>query len=346
MLLGQHDEVLLSDFGLATIAQHSSSQSIQNIAGTVIYMAPEQVQGKPRPVSDQYALGIVVYEWLSGNYPFNGTATEIAIQHVQAPVPSLRQHGYTISLDVEQVIITALAKDPRQRFSSVRAFATALEQASQLAGPRYPVPSQSPTVPDQLRYSAQKGAPTTPLSERTLTSTTGEGAGISVTSPNQSKQPGNNSEVQSTFKPTHQGISRRAVVLGLGAAGLAIAGGSLSWLVKSGALFTPYSTFTPTPHATPTLPPISLGKLLYTYRGHPNWVIAVAWSPDSKRIVSGGGGFIVGDHTVQVWDASDGGDVYIYHGHSGDVDAVAWSPDSRRIASGSLDSTVQVWGAG
>ncbi len=68
---------------------------------------------------------------------------------------------------------------------------------------------------------------------------------------------------------------------------------------------------------------------------------AVAWSPDGKRIASGGD-----DNTVQVWDAANGDHVYIYRGHSGLVEAVAWSPDGRRIASGSWDKTVQVWGAG
>src|SRR5215467_452894 len=74
MLLGERHEVLLSDFGIATVAQSSRYQGTQEVAGTVAYMAPEQVQGHPRPASDQYALGILVYEWLTGER-FNDTAT-------------------------------------------------------------------------------------------------------------------------------------------------------------------------------------------------------------------------------------------------------------------------------
>ncbi len=67
-------------------------------------------------------------------------------------------------------------------------------------------------------------------------------------------------------------------------------------------------------------------------------VYAVAWSSDGQRIASGGN-----DDTVQVWDATDGGNVYTYQGHSNIVRSVAWSPDGQRIASGSYDKTVQVW---
>jgi len=77
MLVGQHEEILLSDFGIAIVAQSSRYQGIEEMTGTMAYMAPEQIQGKPRLASDQYALGVVVYEWLSGNRPFHGSLTEI-----------------------------------------------------------------------------------------------------------------------------------------------------------------------------------------------------------------------------------------------------------------------------
>src|SRR6266700_3988009 len=62
MLLGQNNEVLLSDFGIATIAHTSRSLHTQDFSGTIAYMAPEQVQGKSRPASDQYSLAIITYE--------------------------------------------------------------------------------------------------------------------------------------------------------------------------------------------------------------------------------------------------------------------------------------------
>jgi serine/threonine protein kinase/Flp pilus assembly protein TadD len=131
MLLGQHDEVLLSDFGTLATDRYKQTD-VQHVIGTGAYMAPEQIYGKPHPQSDQYALGIVVYEWITGTWPFQGeTPIDIVIKHLNAPPPPLRTHIPTISPDVEWVVLTALAKDPKQRFGNVRAFATALEQASQ-----------------------------------------------------------------------------------------------------------------------------------------------------------------------------------------------------------------------
>ncbi len=129
MLLGRNNEVLLSDFGIAIMVQTSRLQHPQDAAGTIAYMAPEQIQAHPSPASDQYALGVVVYEWLSGDRPFHGSHTEIAIKHALTPPPSLREKVPTIPPAVEHVVVKALAKDPKERFASVLAFARALEEA-------------------------------------------------------------------------------------------------------------------------------------------------------------------------------------------------------------------------
>jgi serine/threonine protein kinase len=135
MLVGEHDELLLSDFGIAIVAQSSRYQSTQNIGGTMAYIAPEQIQGHPRTTSDQYSLGIVVYEWLSGYCPFHGSMTEVVAQHLA--VPPLPLHGKvpTILPAVEQVVLTTLEKDPHKRFASVQDFASSLERACQWSEP-------------------------------------------------------------------------------------------------------------------------------------------------------------------------------------------------------------------
>jgi serine/threonine protein kinase len=129
MLLGPNDEILLSDFGLALMAHNSSSRARTETAGTAAYMAPEQLQGRPRPASDQYALGVITYEWLSGSCPFVGSFFEIASQQVLGKPEPLYNRVAGISRQIEQVVFTALAKDPLRRYPNVKAFAQALEQA-------------------------------------------------------------------------------------------------------------------------------------------------------------------------------------------------------------------------
>ncbi len=134
MLVGRRGEVLLSDFGIAVEALSSRLLKTQEGSGTIYYMAPEQIEGKPRIASDQYSLAAVVYEWLTGIRPFKGTYWEVATQHLATPPPPLREMVPTIAPDVEHVVLTTLAKDPKQRFGSIQAFAIALEQASQSTG--------------------------------------------------------------------------------------------------------------------------------------------------------------------------------------------------------------------
>ncbi len=133
MLLGADGEVLLSDFGIAITSQSidAGQPGMPDFEGTVLYTAPEQLQGKPRRSSDQYALGVVVYEWLSGEWPFRGSFYEVAHQHMFEAPPSLRRgKGINIAPAVEEVVLKSLSKDPRKRFGSVSEFAGALECAS------------------------------------------------------------------------------------------------------------------------------------------------------------------------------------------------------------------------
>lgn len=131
ILLGPNNELWLSDFGISIVSRTSSMRSPSSITSTAYYMAPEQFRGHPEPASDQYALAIMAYEWLSGAPPFmQGDFIQLGYQHTHEPVPPLRNKTPDILPDVEQVIMTALAKEPQQRFGSVKAFAYALEQAA------------------------------------------------------------------------------------------------------------------------------------------------------------------------------------------------------------------------
>jgi WD40 repeat protein len=358
MLLGQDNELLLSDFGIATVAQSSRYQGTQDMAGTITYMAPEQVQGKPRPASDQYALGIVVYEWLSGERPFHGSFTEIATQHVLTPPPSLREKVLTLSPEVEQVVMTALAKDPKARFGSTRAFANALEQAHQTEQ----VPSSAPTIlatptkPASTMQPVPEAAPSN-LPPTQLASLDKDGERPVLATPTSDKV----AESAAWRLPyTYRGHSSSVRAVAWSLNGMRIASGSVDntvqvWNAANGSKIYTYRGHSGAVYALTWSPDgtriasasndktvqvwnAANGSKIYTYRGHSGAVYVLAWSPDGMRIASGSG-----DNTVQVWNVADGSHIYTYRDHSSVVFAVAWSPSGTRIASGSADHTVQVW---
>ena len=166
--MGRRQEVLLSDFGIATIAHSTSSLNVdaQGTSGTLAYMAPEQIEGHPRPASDQYALGVVVYEWLCGERPFEGSVSEVMAQHLSVPPLPLHERLPEILPEIEQVVLRPLAKDPKARFASVAAFSAALEQASQHAlTPTGHIASEQPNLSSAAAtgYEAVAVAPNQPV---------------------------------------------------------------------------------------------------------------------------------------------------------------------------------------
>ena len=146
LLLRTDQDLVLSDFGIVVAAYTTGSLILKNRIGTLPYMAPEQFEGKPRPASDQYALGMTVYEWFCGKRPFDELEGSIIEHHVHTDPPALHQQLPTISPTIESVVLKTLAKDPKERFATIGAFATALEQASQQT-PRFAVTSSTPLQP-------------------------------------------------------------------------------------------------------------------------------------------------------------------------------------------------------
>ncbi len=377
MLLGPNNEILLSDFGIATLAQSSRYQLTQDVVGTVSYMAPEQIQGKPRPTSDEYALGIVIYEWLTGSCPFQGSFTEIATQHVFATPPPLQEKLLTIPPDVERVLMMSLAKDPQQRFASLQAFANALEQACGKA-PASVLHTSTPTFIPQFSPASE---PTPVLSQSELltfvklpaadpTRTSAPIPGVLAAIDPPTRLPREDTPLPAE-KPRR--ISRRMLLGGIGS--LAVVGGGLiAWfgIAEGPLLFSrasgpnptatpssptptatanatatsaptatsqPTATPRPTPKPTPQPQPttVPVSPALITYAG-PSQMYTVAWSPNGTWIASAGLG-----STVQIWDASSKLPLFSYDGGSAKVYSVAWSSDSRYIASGHSNGTVQVW---
>jgi eukaryotic-like serine/threonine-protein kinase len=371
MLLGRNHEVLLSDFGLAIVAYSSSNQGPRDAAGTIAYMAPEQARGKPRPASDQYALAVTAYEWLCGVRPFDGSYEEVAIQHVLRPPPPLRERVPLLSAAIEEVVLKALAKDPQQRFVSVRAFADAFEQACL---------SEQPITETLASTSSLKALTTTPQQENTTFAI--ERASASAVyavawSPDRRRiAVGRRDRTVKIWDATtgasgltYLGHAGGVTAVAWSPDGHFIASASLDktaqvWNAITGHKVASYSNHAGmvyaiawSPHVPSASPEsgsriastsgggsdtsvhvwdASSGHTVLTYR-HAYWVRAIAWSPDGNAIASGSW------HEVQVWESGTGRKLCTYRGHEGWVRAVAWSPDGKHLASTSEDKTVQVW---
>lgn len=376
MLLGERNEVLLSDFGIALVAQSSRYQTTQEVVGTVAYMAPEQIQGHPRPASDQYSLGIVIYEWLTGERPFQGSFTEIATQHVLTPPPPLREKMAALSPAIEHAVMIALAKDPKERFANVQAFASALENATA---------ADQPTIfskpPYGMSLSAAAFAPTVRAEQppvrmvsqgTTLCIYDGHSDGVTMvawSSDGRRVTSASNDHTVDVWDAatgmhllTYDGHTDEVLAVAWSPDGRNIASGGRDrsvqvWDAATGKHHFSYQQHTHDVYTVAWSPngkriasggfdetaqvwDAAIGDILTTYRGHSECINSVAWSPNGKRIVSA-----ADDRTAQVWDVARGQELLTYEGHSQDLWMAAWSPDGKCIASCAEDGGVQIWEA-
>jgi eukaryotic-like serine/threonine-protein kinase len=128
--------LLLADFGISKFGMATSGSGTQSL-GTLTYMPPEQLYGRPTYASDQYALAIMAYELLVGHPPFEGPPPVVIRQHMedQPQPPSMLKPGLPRAID--NVLLRALDKKPENRYPTISEFARALQQA-------LPGPSDSP----------------------------------------------------------------------------------------------------------------------------------------------------------------------------------------------------------
>lgn len=122
ILLDEEGNVKVTDFGIAMALSATSFTQTNSVLGTVHYLSPEQARGGTATrKSDIYALGIVLFELLTGQLPFKGeSAVSIALKHLQAETPSVRAINAEIPQSLENVVLRATAKKPEDRYVSVK----------------------------------------------------------------------------------------------------------------------------------------------------------------------------------------------------------------------------------
>lgn len=110
----------ITDFGIARAFGQPSESEERGVIGSVYYLSPEQAAGKPVTAqSDLYSLGVVLFEMLTGQLPYDGdTPAEVARQHLTSPTPSARRYDPEIPYDLDAIVTKALAKNPLLRYKT------------------------------------------------------------------------------------------------------------------------------------------------------------------------------------------------------------------------------------
>ena len=329
ILLDKRGRPLIADFGLATAVSNTQSSIVatETISGTPAYIAPEQWGGQISRASDTYAIGIIAYQLITGQLPFQGDFITMAYQHTAAPIPKLKDRApdliYPPALD--KVLANVLAKDPKQRTRPAMEFyrqfqaaldGTAVVPAVSVIG----TPSAWPMPATQLASVA----PSSGMVQVRL-----QTAEILVAKPY--IKPPVDPLVASRQAQARQENQR--FINAIGAFIVLILIGAIVVATLIGLSLGPNGV-----SAVPVgFPP---GVSLNTLSEPAGQVYSLAFSPDEKWLASGWD-----DKTVKLWDGRAGGTPTTLVAHTDLVGAVTFSADGKILASGSADKTVRLWDA-
>jgi WD40 repeat protein len=349
-LLNSSNTILLCDFGIAV----KTTQHISGAYGTLEYVSPEQLQRKPCPASDQYSLAVTVYEWLTGEYPFDNGVDILA-----RPAPSLRQKLPTLSQEVEDVVLQGLEKQPQNRYPSVSAFATALELAYQRT-----VSSSASSQPIGSMASSS------PAAVLKMTRKVGATVAITFVSPSGTKPMPSVAARRQQSLYVYQMHTTEISALTWSPDGIRIASADINntihmWNAFDGGnasvhkgfshmilniLWSPDNRCLAVADEVQAVQfwDIKTGKKLFRYQhrvGQPGDVgiglyYPMAWSRNGQLMISASD-----DQPLEKWDTTTGNRLLTYTGHKGMLKAIAWSPDESVVASGGADTDVHIWNA-
>jgi serine/threonine protein kinase len=348
IMIDRDGEPILTDFGLARDIRSQEPRITR--AGTIIgspaYMAPEQLSGAAvSPAADQYGLGVVLYEMLAGQLPFQGDIWSILAQIATQEPPTPSRIGTDIDSELESICLKMMSKQADHRFSNMAAVAEALDRylnrigAARIGG--LPSGDSSPAdfsatpslAPRHRSDSSRKSSLNKPAVALTLLGGVALGSAImlynywstSDATPIAKRNDAPAVTPSPTWPPLAPDEIRRfaghtepvsALSLAVGANRL-VSGDEGGWL---------------------RVWDVITGRQLHKIAAHRGRVACTDVSPNAGKALSCGH-----DQAIRLWDLETGRLTRQYAGHEQEVMCVALAPDGTRFCSGGRDARVMVW---
>jgi len=327
ILFDSYNEAYLSDFGIVKWSQASTTLTGTGMIGTPAYMSPEQSEGRSDvgPPADIYALGVVLFQMLTGRLPFEAdTPIGLALKHIREAVPQLTAIDPTAPAATQEVIERAMAKRPEARYPTAGHLARALEKAVSTSGQAADAGATAAEREERDATSRARPSPPLPLSP-TLRASRRHVRALPV-----------------VVVLTVVGLAGAALVVALGGKGALSASPQPSLTPEASAAASPtariLASSTPAPLPSVTALPVGISPMNVAQVGllwssevtALNVRFPVRWSPSGEVIA-------VSDRAqtgVDLWDAELGVLTISLKAPQGfrGIDGLAWSPDSSRLA--------------
>jgi len=337
VLIDSNDQPRITDFGLARRLDGDSSLTMSGqVLGSPNFMPPEQAGGKRGKVgrpSDVYALGGILYYLLTARAPFQADSLENTLtQVINAEPVSPRALNPSIPRDLETITLKCLEKEPSRRFQSAQELADELGRVLR----REPIQARPVNAPEKFwRWCRRKPA----LASAVGLAVAALVVGLVATSWQWRRAQRNARSERHERQRAETGESNAVRQIYIDQLNLAQAAWEQNNVSRMRKLL----------DETASAPQRGfewyywqrqLHLELRALRGHTGPILAVAYSSDGRRIVTGSA-----DKTARVWDAETGQESFQLEGHTDSVRSVAFSRDGQRIVTGSWDRTVRVWEA-